>query len=77
VVVKSGRHKRPPDAGELEGKMLQTSEWHKVPSHIIDTFHEEIEAGYPIGFGFDEDLGWFVLMCGQGPFLAWCEREDG
>lgn len=60
---------------DLEKKMISTDEWYRVPSHIVDMVHEEIETGHPVGFAYDEDLGWCILGTGQGPFIIYIERE--
>jgi len=29
---------------------------------------------HPTGVGFREDVGWFCIGCGQGPFIIWLEE---
>jgi hypothetical protein len=65
-------------AFRLEKKMIDPAEWpEKVPHELIDMVHEDIEAGYSIGFAHDDELGWCILAAGQGPCIIYCEREDG
>jgi hypothetical protein len=33
------------------------------------------ETGCPIGIGRNDQVGWFVLGCGQGAFVIWVESE--
>jgi hypothetical protein len=38
--------------------------------HLIDIDAQQI------GIGWNDEIGWFVLCCGQGPFLVWAEKEN-
>lgn len=68
---------------ELEKHMISPSEWsEKIPSHVIEQLGvktaeeviEESKRGGPIGFGYTEETGWYILMSGQGPFVFWIEK---
>ena len=73
------KEKKKPDVFGLEKKLIN---WEKLrerkdelPEYcrkIFDTLDADPEAlGGPAGIGWDENLGWFVLGSGQGPFLHW------
>jgi hypothetical protein len=66
------------DAMELESSLIPPP-WSQ---ELIDKFPKEFQqelldpsqAGGPIGVGFREDVGHFILGCGQGPFIIWIEK---
>lgn len=41
---------------------------------VVDT-HPWTLYGGPVGIGQCEELGWFIACSGQGPFIAWSEKE--
>lgn len=49
-----------------------------VPKVVEDalggSFSEACKSG-PVGFGYTEETGYFILMSGQGPFIFWLEKE--
>lgn len=64
-------------AFRLEKQMIPYEQWfEKIPYHILDMFHDDIESGQSIGFAYDEKLGWCMLFAGQGPCIGWCEHEE-
>ncbi len=68
----------------LEKYLISPSQWeeHRSVCHSvmpIDVygflFGSEREQG--IGLGRHPDKGYFVLGCGQGPYLEWAQWKDG
>lgn len=64
---------------DLEDYLIEPDQWNQdqswrqvVPADLL----QELEGPpQPIGLGRHPDLGWFVMYAGQGPFLAWSEKE--
>ena len=52
--------------------------WDEVPEGMQEFKDEEYcrMQGGPIGIGKHPTLGWFVLACGQGPFVIWIGVDD-
>ncbi len=48
----------------------KTIPWDEVPEGMRQ-YRDEDDC--PIGAGKHPDFGWFVLGCGQGPFIIWTE----
>ena len=55
--------------------MIKSSEWHTAHPEAYKIAKESSEQGYPTGIAYDKELGWCVLMSGQGPFIAWAEND--
>lgn len=63
---------------ELEDHLIPPAEWkdryEEMPlecKKIVDD-----DEDIPIGIGYKEGKGWFVLASGQGPFVVWQEWND-
>lgn len=64
---------------ELEKHLISKEKWGIVPQKVIDALGEPLEEAVksgPVGVGYTKETGWFILMCGQGPFIFWLERES-
>lgn len=65
----------------LEKYLIAPEKWEDDPSWRNVLPSEEIEAlddswsgnGPSIGLGKHPEKGWFVMCCGQGPFVDWSE----
>ncbi len=73
---------------ELEKHLIPPDKWDKdliskFPENLRDEIEynirwsngEEKDMPHPIGLGFREDIGYFMIGCGQGPFIIWSEKE--
>jgi hypothetical protein len=72
---------------EFEGDLVATDRWEylygEMPpecQRLVDEWAECETAmefiqkqGGPVGIGRNDELGWFIACCGQGPFIAWSE----
>ena len=60
------------NAGELEEFLIPVADWGLCPyPEAVEMARKESDAGYPTGIAKDPDGGWWVLGCGQGPFIMW------
>lgn len=56
----------------LEQYMISTDCWDDCPyPEAIKIVRRASEEGYSAGLAVAPDGKWYVLMCGQGPFVAW------
>ncbi len=56
----------------LEQYMISASDWDDCPyPEAIELARKCSGEGYSTGMAVDPDGKWYVLMCGQGPFVAW------
>ena len=64
-----------------ENYLLSWSEFKDNSKSMKDSTRLKIENlkndPVPTAYGFHPELGWFVLVCGQGPFLAFSENKNG
>jgi len=73
---------------ELEGHLIPPNMWDedlvlKFPEKLREEIRysirwsngEEKDMPHSIGLGFRDDVGYFMLACGQGPFIVWIEKE--
>lgn len=61
-------------AGMLEKYMISPEKWeNEVPSNIKDQLSND---GCPEGISHHPKYGWFILFCGQGPAIGWCEMGN-
>lgn len=61
---------------DLEDHLIPPGEWQARYSEMPRECKEVVDGprdGGPVGIGYKEGKGWFVLCSGQGPFLAWSE----
>lgn len=62
---------------ELESKLIEPDKWsdfYDIIPEYCKKVVDELEVNQePIGIGWDESLGWFVMGSGQGPHLIWQE----
>lgn len=68
---------------ELEKHLMPRSEWDSIPLEAHAMFREVLNESLEdackcggVGVGHTEETGWFILMSGQGPFIAWMEHES-
>jgi hypothetical protein len=69
----------------LERDLIGSNKWPQYYEKMHQTVKEVVDNlrnpdfdpchGCSIGIGFNEEVGWFVLGCGQGPMLLWTEDE--
>lgn len=53
---------------------LPTNIWNMIANHMAAI---ELYGGGsvgPLGLGFDDELGYYMLASGQGPFVVWMEK---
>ena len=62
-------------AMDLEKNMLSYDD-PKIPEPVKARAEDPSLAGYPVGIGHRDDVGWFILGTGQGPYVIWLENED-
>ena len=66
----------PRDPFRLERDLISSEKWpelfNQMPAECQKATTEG-EPGASIGIGRNGEVGWFVLGCGQGPFLIWAE----
>lgn len=62
----------------LEKQLIDWEKLKKIKEHLpvycqrlLDMTPDEL--GGSTGIGRNEELGWFVMGCGQGPCLLWTE----
>jgi len=65
---------------DLEYSLIPASNWtptilSKFPENIQDHLNLHYNDG-PIGIGWHEEVGWYCLASGQGPFVVWNERGE-
>jgi len=65
-------------ASYLEKYIIPVSDWGnpEVPEGIRQCAEISSKEGIPSAIAHHMEFGWFVLQCGQGPYIAWTE-EDG
>lgn len=65
---------------KLEKKLIPPNKWNEVPKQLIEEALKqplnEASKEVPLGIGYTEETGWYILMSGQGPFIFWMENED-
>lgn len=47
------------------------------PYHAKKLLNDSIKEGIPSAAGYHEKYGYFILMSGQGPMIAWIQYEEG
>lgn len=65
-----------PNIHELERHMIPPDAWSgyilsKFPKDVQD---ELVSKTSPMGIGHHNEIGWYCLGAGQGPFLIWAEK---
>lgn len=62
-------------AMDTEKYMVPSATWHTcgAPPEAIREAEEGSAEGISTGIAKHPTLGWFVLMCGQGPIVVWAE----
>jgi len=62
---------------DLEEYMMKTEkiDWKKVPAEAKEIYDDGIKERIPTGIGHHEKHGWFVLMSGQGPMIAYIQHK--
>lgn len=57
---------------ELEKKLIKHDDFsnYNIPKEVLDIYNDSEESG-PTGIGYDDEIGFFILGSGQGPFLIW------
>jgi hypothetical protein len=64
-------------AMSLEQHMIPPERWDRdVPPEVRVHGIEDEVVRYPVGYGRHPELGWFVISCGEGPFVVWAEWEQ-
>jgi hypothetical protein len=71
------------DPFRLERDLIGSDKWQdrydemppKVQRTVDRIAKDPWSEGCSIGIGHNEEVGWFILGCGQGPFLIWIEKE--
>jgi hypothetical protein len=70
------------DPFRLERDLIPSEQWPKLyksmPKKIqetVDWINSEDFDMMPTGIGYNKEVGWFILGCGQGPFVIWIENE--
>ena len=63
---------------DLEKCLIPFHDWEKHKDNIpIERWNDiNEEGGGPIGLGYKEDIGYFIMFSGQGPCLGWMEHEE-
>lgn len=69
---------------ELEKSLIPSENWNarykdmhpKCQDLVREMELDPFSQGGPIGIGFREDTGWFILCSGQGPFIHWIENDE-
>ena len=46
-----------------------------APKEALEVYHQGVKEGIPSAIAHHHKYGWFVLMTGQGPMIAW--SQDG
>lgn len=69
-------HTDPQFPGLLECFMVPYEKWKTcgIPPEGLAVCEEGHEEGIPSGISQHPTLGWFVIMAGQGPMIAWSEQ---
>lgn len=62
------------EAMEVERFLLPLERWTEAPREAQEVVFDSMGGG-PVGIAKHPDKGWFVVMSGQGPFIAWREGE--
>lgn len=47
----------------------------RVPTEALAFYCLGVAEGIPSAIAYHPEHGWFVLQCGQGPYIAWRENE--
>ncbi len=56
--------------------MIPFNQWSTAHPEAYKIAMESYKERYPSGIAYDDELGWCVIMAGQGPFIAWSERAQ-
>lgn len=75
TLIEIENQRRLSHALELESKMIPRKNWHTAHPEAYAMAEEATAEGIPAGIAHDAELGWCVLMSGQGPYIAWCEQD--
>ena len=61
---------------QLEKKMVPVEQWAAIAHNYPQWLRKQMDLkDAPIGFGYDEEVGWFSLeSSGQGPYMVWSEK---
>lgn len=63
------------DKGKV--KIIDSKEWkHEVPVEVFKVAQDAHQERIPVLVGHHDDFGYYVLMSGQGPFIAYAENES-
>ena len=63
---------------DLEKNYMAKLDSPHIPPTLKEYINLEVKAGGgPIGCGYHDATGWFIICSGQGPFIAWTAKEDG
>ena len=76
----------PRDPFRLERDLIGSDKWAEhyddmppTVKEVVNNFRnpdfDPFSYGCSIGVGHNEEVGWFVLGCGQGPIVLWIEDE--
>jgi len=71
----------------LERDLIKRDKWHdrydSMPPtirEVVDNFNnpdfDPFSYGCSVGIGHNDEVGWFLLGSGQGPFLLWADGDD-
>lgn len=60
---------------ELEKHIIKYPWSEEIISNFPEEFKEELRhPEQPTAVGFRDDVGWFILGCGQGPFIIYKQK---
>lgn len=64
----------------LERDLISSLKWKEMYDQMPVQCQNEVDKmdkpwdGCSVGIGRNDEVGWFILGCGQGPFVIWIER---
>lgn len=58
-------------AMDLEEHCISPSEWSKAPKYVREEAELAEAERIPTAIGHRDDIGWFILHSGQGPYIAY------
>jgi hypothetical protein len=65
----------PKDPFRLERDLIDPAKWNRLYSKMPRECQRLIDRNeQQIGIGRNDCVGWFILGCGQGPFVIWTEK---